>query len=135
MSASHAPVLDAVAFQLAAALERYELDLAVLMDTWLDMDRYREVSEQVEQIRMYAAALPQLSVAWVEVLISHAELIHHMWRRQNARPAPAPEEVRELRKRHAAAIERMRAGCLRLLARPPAGGDLSPLSWDRAPAG
>jgi len=118
MTASHAPILDAVAFQLAAALERYESDVARMMDTWLDMDLYRDVSRQVEEIRMYSAALPQLSVAWVEVLIAHAELIHHMWRAQHARPAPGHEDFDAVLQRHGDAVKRLHDGCLRLLARP-----------------
>jgi hypothetical protein len=117
MAATHAPVLDAIAFQLAAALERYEQDLTLLLDTGFDMELYRDISEQVEHIRMFAAALPQLSVPWVEVLIAHAELIHHMWRVQNARPAPPARELSALRDRHGAAVRRLHAGCVRLIAR------------------
>jgi hypothetical protein len=117
MTASHAPVLDAIAFQLAAALERYEQDVGRMMDTWLDMDLYREVSRQVEEIRMYSAALPQLSASWLEVLIAHAELIHHMWRVQNARPAPQARDLAAVRERHAAAVRRLHDACLRLIAR------------------
>jgi hypothetical protein len=122
MTASHAPILDAIAFQLAAALERYEQDVGVMMDTWLDMDLYRQVSEQVDQIRLYSAALPQLSVPWVELLIAHAELVHQMWRAENVRPAPAGDAITQARERHAQAVRRLHQGCLRLLARGDSGG-------------
>jgi hypothetical protein len=123
MTASHAPVLDAIAFQMAAALETYEHDVERMLEEWLDMDLYREVSGQVEEIRMYSAALPQLGVPWVEVRISHAELIHHMWRVQNARPAPDAEDFESVRQRHAEAVRRLHAACLRLLTQSgePAG--------------
>lgn len=122
MTASHAPILDAIAFQMAAALEHYEQDVVRMMDASLDMDVYREVSRQIEYIRMYSAALPQLSVPWVELLIAHAELVHHMWRAQNARPAPTADEVAAVWQRHAEAVRHLHDGCLRMLARSPRTG-------------
>lgn len=118
MTASHAPLLDAIAFQLAAALERYEQDVGALTRSWLDMDLYREVSEQVDQIRLYSASLPQLSVPWVELLIAHAELIHQMWRAQNARAVPGEDTFAQTHERHARAVRTLHQGCLCLLARP-----------------
>lgn len=118
MTASHAPILDAIAFQLAAALERYEQDVGALAESWLDMELYRQVSEQVDQIRLYSASLPQLSVPWVELLIAHAELIHQMWRAQNAGAAAGDHAFAQSRERHAQAARGLHQACLRLLARP-----------------
>lgn len=122
MTASHAPILDAIAFQMVAALERYEQDCARLTESWLDMELYREVSEQVDQIRLYSASLPQLSVPWVELLIAHAELIHQMWRAQSARLAAGDHAFAQTLERHARAVRTLHQGCLRLLARPGQGG-------------
>lgn len=64
MPASHASELDAIALQLVTALERYEGDVARMVDTWLDVDLYGSVSDQIEQIRAFSGALPQLGAGW-----------------------------------------------------------------------
>ena len=119
MSAFEAPALDAIAFQLAAALEKYEQQVARMVDTWLDMDLYREVSDQIEEIRMFAAALPQLSVPWVELLIAHAELVHSLWRLRFQDVAADRERFGEVRAHHTACVESLRHRCLRLLSPAP----------------
>ena len=117
MSASHAPALDAVAFQLAAGLEEYDQSVQQMLDTWLDMDLYRRVSAQIEQIRMYSAALPQLSVAWVELLIAHAELVHCLWRAQLAPALPDGRTLAQVREHHSDCVAALRGRCVRLLTR------------------
>lgn len=82
MSAPQNHALSAIAFQLAAALDAYEQDLSALLRAPLDPELYRRVSGHVDQMRMYAAALPSLAVAWVEVLIRHFELTHALLRVQ-----------------------------------------------------
>lgn len=82
MSASDAPAFSAIAFQLAAALDAYEQDVACLTRGPFDTDAYQRATRRMDQMRMYAAALPQLSVAWVEVMIRHFELTHGIWRLQ-----------------------------------------------------
>ena len=117
MSASQAPALDAIAFQLAAALEQYDQDVTAMVDTWLDMDLYHQVSAQVERIRMYSAALPALSVHWVELLIAHAELVHSLWRLRFQEVEADRARLQQVRERHARCIASLRMRCLRLLAR------------------
>ena len=117
MSAFEAPALDAIAFQLAAALEKYDQDVARMVDTWLDMDLYHEVSEEIDQIRMYSAALPRLSVGWVELLIAHAELVHSLWRLRFQEDGADRTRLEEVHARHAECVEFLRVRCLRLLVR------------------
>jgi hypothetical protein len=117
MSASHAPALDAIAFQLVAALEKYEQDVATMVDTWLDMELYNRVSRQIEEIRMYSAAMPSLSVQWVELLIAHAELVHSLWRLRFQQVESDRSHVETLRCRHSSCIATLRDRCLRMLAR------------------
>lgn len=122
MSASHAPELDAITFQLAGALESYERHVTAMVDTWLDMDLYREVSDEIEEIRMLSAALPQLSVHWVELLITHAELVHSLWRLRFQHDEGDRARLDEVRSRHAECIATLRSRCLRLLARSENAG-------------
>lgn len=116
MSASHAPAADAVAFQLAAALESYNDDVERMVETWLDMELYRAVSEKIEEIRALSAYLPQLAVHWVELLIAHTELVHTLWRAQQAADRQA-QEVQRVREHHAACIASLRKRCLHHLLR------------------
>jgi hypothetical protein len=119
MSAFEAPALDAVAFQLAAALDQYEQDVLRMMDAWVDIELYGEVSTQVEKIRMYSSSLPEVRVQWVELLIAHAELVHGLWRTHSARTGDARESLEEVQARHAHAIAALRDRCLRLVTAPP----------------
>jgi hypothetical protein len=116
MSAHDAPAHDTLAFQLVAALEKYDEMVARMVETWLDMDLYREVSEQVEHIRMLTAALPHFSVCWVELLIGHAELVHSLWRLRFKEHESERAKLDEVRERHSACVASMRRQCMRILA-------------------
>jgi hypothetical protein len=118
MSASEAPAFDAIAIQLAAALEQYEQGVSEMIDTWLDTDRYQEVSQQIEDIRMLSAAMPSLSIHWVELLIAHAELVHSLWRLRFQDIGPDRLKLEEVRTRHAHCVTLLRSRCLRVLTRP-----------------
>jgi hypothetical protein len=119
MSAFEAPALDAIAMQLVAALDEYELDTATMIAAWPNLEHYAAVSEKVETIRMFCAALPEVSVPWVELLIAHAELVHHLWRVQYAlvKLHDAGSQMATVRERHAAAIGALRNRCLRSVGR------------------
>lgn len=117
MSASQAPALDAIALQLAAALDPYDRDAAAMVAGWPDMDLYRSVGEQVEKIRMYSNALPAAGVQWVELLIAHAELMHLLWQGQSGGTADGLAQVAARRDRHAACVLALRHRCLQLVGR------------------
>lgn len=114
MSASQASALSAIAFQLAATLEAYEEDVAALVRFPLASDIYLRVSRHVDAMRMYSAALPSLSGAWVEVLIRHFELTHALLRAQKqGHPAVVAEQFhQQLRE----AVGRLRQLCVRAIA-------------------
>jgi hypothetical protein len=116
MSASQAPSIDAAAFQLAAALDQYERDVAHLLASWLDVDRYHAVTGHVDRIRSFASVLPQVSVPWVELLIAHSELMHSLWRLRFAQDGTDRGMPAGVLARHAATVSAMRMHCLRLLA-------------------
>ena len=115
MSASNLHALGAVAFQLAAALDTYEKDVAAMLRTPMDADLYRSVGANMDQMRLYAAALPALSVPWVEVLIRHFELTHGLWRSQRD---PQAVELAALHSQLRDAIRRLSGRCAQLM--PPA---------------
>ncbi|MDB5898653.1 MAG: hypothetical protein JWP41_2255 [Ramlibacter sp.] len=117
MSASPSQALDAIAFQLMAALEKYDADSARMVDTWPDLELYREVSTEIENIRMYSAALPEVRVQWVELLIAHAELIHFLWRVKYGESGDAQEEIASVREHHSDCVKALRNRSIRVIHR------------------
>ena len=122
MSAAQSNALDAIGFQLLAALEKYEADVAAMIASWPDLERYHAVSEQVEHIRMYSSALQDVRVQWVEVLITHAELVHFLWKAQYGKPDGTPERIGTVRAHHADAVLALRNRCVRAMTRPQHAG-------------
>lgn len=117
MSASPSHALDAIAFQLVAALEKYDADADAMVENWPDLDRYREVSAQIENIRMYSAALSDVRVQWVELLIAHAELIHFLWRVKFGESLDAKAQIASVREHHADCVVALRNRSLRVIQR------------------
>lgn len=112
----------AIALQLAAALGRYEADAERLVGTWLDMELYADVTQQVEAMRLYSGALRAVGVQWVRVLIGHSDLIHLLWR--SGGQATQRVKVDRFWREHVDAVRALRARCLREAARAELG-DLS----------
>jgi hypothetical protein len=113
MSAPQHQALSAIAFQLAAALDNYEQDVHALVAASFDPELYRRISRQMDDMRMYAAALPQVSVAWVEVMIRHFELTHAMWR--NSRAGEPAVELQPLLAHLREAVARLSRKCAQLM--------------------
>ena len=113
MSASCANVLGAIAFQLAAVVDAYDQDIAELVESGFEPDLYRRVTRQVDEMRMCAAALPPVSVAWVEVMIRHFELTHGLWRVQkNGSGLP---EMRAVHQALQQSLQRLSRECAQLM--------------------
>lgn len=113
MSAPQFHAHSAIAFQLAATLETYQADVCRLLEGPFDPERYRRVSGHIDQMRMYAAGLPPVSVAWVEVLIRHFELTHGLWR--GYRQAGELVELPALHARLLEAVQRLSRKCVLLM--------------------
>ena len=93
-----------VTFKLAAALEKYELDLRALAADWLDAECLQRVQHDFGELRILGASLPRLSVAWVAVLVSRARFVQSLW-------GPAVS-VRAILDEHLRAVESLRKRCL-----------------------
>lgn len=115
MSAPQSEALDAVAFELVAALEKYDRDAGRMVEAWPDLDLYREVSDGIERIRTYCGAIAEVSVQWVELLVAHSELVHSLWRLQYGDGNATREQLVPVREHHGNAVAALRARCLRLL--------------------
>ena len=118
MSASAAPALDAIAFQLAAALEHYETRVSSVVAAWPDLEGYADASAQMDKIRLYSESLPDLRVQWVDLLITHAELVHHLWRSQDGVPGAHAARVAPALEQHLDAVAALSNSCHRVMARP-----------------
>lgn len=112
MSVSQGPALSAIAFQLAAALDAYEQDVAQLVRAPADLDAYHRMGQHIDRMRMYAAALPPVAVAWVEVMIRHFELTHGVWRWQQD---PATVDLEQLRGPLREAVQVLARKCAALM--------------------
>jgi hypothetical protein len=113
MSASEAPALTAIAFQLAAALDAYAQDVEAMVTQRMDPEVYQRVSGDMDKMRLYSSSLPRLSVSWVEVMIRHFELTHGLWREQKGQADRAEIERLHANQRHA--VMRLRQQALALL--------------------
>ncbi|HEX7891839.1 MAG TPA: hypothetical protein VF522_21005 [Ramlibacter sp.] len=105
---------EAVSHALAA-LERYHAHLRKLGAHWMDLELYRRVGDELDEIRQGCREVPELTQAWVELLIAHAELVQNLW--QSSRPgAPASAEGRQqLLARVSGHVEALQNKCLRLV--------------------
>lgn len=113
MAQDHVSDMSVMEFLVAAALERYQASWDQLIDSWFDRERFKTVNAELDEIRKLAAALPQLSVDMVEVIMRHAQLLHALVRTAGSRHAA---QVTALRNKHLAAISAIRSKCTRLLA-------------------
>ncbi|RYF13853.1 MAG: hypothetical protein EOO30_20075 [Comamonadaceae bacterium] len=100
MTGSECQATQAAATEVEAALDAYERHVRRLVRTWLDMDLYRTVSAEIDDLRSCCAALPQLSTCWVALLISHADLVHCLWRSSQAGERVSREELQHRLEEH-----------------------------------
>ncbi len=112
MAHSNSPDLSVIEFLFAAALERYQTAWDELIEKWFDRDWFRTVNSELDEIRKHAAALPQLSVDVVEIVMRHAQLLRALVKTAGAKHAA---QVSTLRSKHSAAIETLRVKCVRFL--------------------
>jgi len=117
MSATHAPLLTAVAFQLSAALENYQMHVDSLTDPWSQRRQYELVSHAFDEVRMLKGAMPELSVLMVEVSIRHVELMKALWLAGSSRESHDATALHDLREKHRELVAAMRERSLRVFSR------------------
>ncbi|MEJ5988561.1 hypothetical protein WG902_01080 [Ramlibacter sp. PS3R-8] len=118
MSALDKSAVEAIALQLVDALERYAADTTQLVANWPDLERYRSVSEQIDQIRLFVSGLPEARVQWVELLIAHAELVHLLWRAHYGHGGVTLDDTLHARLHHTDSVAALRSSCLRMVSKP-----------------
>ncbi|HEX7891847.1 MAG TPA: hypothetical protein VF522_21045 [Ramlibacter sp.] len=108
MSVNDSQAVQATARHLVVALESYEPHVRELVSGWLDMELYLTVSAEVDDLKLCCSTLPELSVPWVSLLISHAELVHCLWRSSQPVP-PRRYEVERRLDEHLESVRWLRA--------------------------
>lgn len=99
-----------------AALERYRLHVTKLTARWMDAELYHTVSLELDKVRHCCHALPQLSGAWVALLIAHAELVAGLWQTSD-RPAVERQSDHQRLLGHLLECgDALQAQCMKLLA-------------------
>lgn len=114
MSAYQGSALTAVALQLHGALDAYRKAAGQMVPAGrLDLALYQQLGELMDRMRLYATALPRLSLPWVELLIRHFEFTQGLWNAQ--RGELAPQELQALHAGTLAAAGHLQECCARAL--------------------
>lgn len=113
MSASQLPAVQATALHAVACLQLYEEHMRQLVASWLDMDLYQSVSAEVDSVRASCALLPGLAIPTAALLVSHADLVHCLWRNSQPGSRAALAECETKLQEHLANIHSLSRKCLR----------------------
>ena len=65
----------AVAFEILARLDAYEVRITECCARWPDYESYSDACRSLEQVRLFSGAMPRLSVPVVGLVMAHAELV------------------------------------------------------------
>lgn len=104
---------SAAAFRLLAAVDSYSVSLERLVQGWAS-DVYAEVAGAYQKVRAAASTVPDAAVAWVSLVISHAELLGGLWSQCQGRPTATLNAAKQ---RHGSAVAALRRCCLLVLCR------------------
>lgn len=115
MSAGHAPLADAIAFRVVAALETYEAHVTAMLAAWPRPAHYGPVSRTMDEMRALTAGLPALAVPFVTLLVAQAELMQGLLRAE--RQGGDERAVAALRDQLMDAIAGLRRRCLGMIRR------------------
>lgn len=101
-------------FQLAAAVDAYEVCMARLTENWFDSRSYADAESAVWEVRSHGVALPDFSVRALELCIAHAELIALLWRQDAPNAGPQGDlNAAKMRRRGASIV--LKNACLHAL--------------------
>src|SRR3954469_19670053 len=114
MSATQLPVAQATALHAVACLQHYEERVHRLVESWLDMDVYQSVSAEVDAVKSSCALLPGLSVPIADLLVTHAELVHCLWRASQPDRTAGTDDCEAYLREHLASIHALSRKCLRV---------------------
>ena len=114
MSGRHSPAVNAMLFELLAQLQGYRSHVDHLAQEWhtrRDVVLFGEAGQAMDRMRALVVEVPQLSAQWLMVMISHAELMHNLWRLTRGEALDGDAEVGD----HLACVTALAASCRELL--------------------
>lgn len=114
MSASQLPAVQATALHAVACLQGYEEHVRQLVASWLDMDLYQTVSAEVDAVKSACCLLPGLAVPTAGLLVSHAELVHCLWRASQPDSKVGAGECERQLQEHLRIVHDLSRKCLRV---------------------
>ena len=109
---SHPGERQAMASALWLGLRNYREELQRVADAY-DPEACRALTERFDDLRLYAACLPELSVPWVSVVISRAEMTIALFK--GHRDAGEREKGLALIEVHRGHVDKLGGACIRLL--------------------
>lgn len=119
MTQMHCPEWEALTVQLLVILDEYEEGLDQLVLKWeedADWELYAQVSASVDEVRNFCRAQPRLSVPFLELLMSHVDLMRMLCRKACGADQPTlPASYADHRK----CIKSLRDRCRRLSGEGP----------------
>ncbi len=92
--------------ELVALLDDYQAAAVRLVEQWPAISAYTELSTRLDPIRKHASLHPDLSVASVQLVIAHSELVSTLSERSAGRSRA--EKLAQVQERHRACIDAMR---------------------------
>ncbi len=112
MSAAFRPALPVIAFQLAAAIEHYQIAFEALVAGDRTARAWTLASALLNEVRMLGGAFPAMAGDTVELLIGHAE-----WAQSIAGGIRAEANAGEVALRQGQAAGRIHQKCVALFCR------------------
>lgn len=108
--------VEATSFQALALIERYEEHIEHFLADPDEHKHYQQVCRDIDTLQRQCLGLPTLSVAGVELLIAHTDLVCAVWSSRVETPLRCGE-VDQKRGRLQAALTHVRTRCMRHVTR------------------
>jgi hypothetical protein len=103
-------------FQLAAAVDAYEIRMSRLTANWFDSHACVEAESAVREVRALGIELPEFSVAALELCIAHAEVLALLWNHDAGTGGPPePSAVERALVHRRATSAALKDACLQAL--------------------
>ncbi|MBK6007329.1 hypothetical protein JJB11_14605 [Ramlibacter ginsenosidimutans] len=112
-SSDPASTVDIRAFRALAALELYEAQLKVLLHDPAEPGRRHRLREHMAELRRCCAGCAGLTVPWLDLMISHHELLERLDEGPRPRTDDHEQALARATRRHQACLRELAVACRR----------------------
>jgi hypothetical protein len=112
-SGDHASTVDTHAFRALAALELYEAQLKLLLQDRSEAGGRCRLRENMAALRRCCAGCAGLTVPWLDLMISHFELLERLDEGARPRTEAGDEALAQATRRHQACLRELDIACRR----------------------